>query len=85
MKNIFTDHPKSVDETYFQHMKAALFFAYNLFTGAIACIIHAFFPFLFVHTAGKKVHYIVKYMKATGRWEGLEKLFGSTESGKESQ
>lgn len=74
MKNHFTTHPSSVNETYLEHLKAALGFSYHLFTAAIACTIHALFPFLFVNTAGKKVHQIVSFMKRTGRWEKLEAL-----------
>ena len=80
MKNLFTAHPNSVNESYFQHMKAALFFSVKMFTGAIACTIHAFFPFLFEHTAGKKVLEIVAAMKKSGRWSKLEELFGSTDT-----
>ncbi len=49
-KAIFTEHPASVDETYSEHMGAALSFALPMFLGAIACLVHAFLPFLFVKT-----------------------------------
>jgi hypothetical protein len=75
MKNIFTRHPHSINETYFEHLKAALGFSFHLLVGGLACFIHAFFPFLFVHTAGKKVHSIVSFMKKTGRWQALEKKY----------
>jgi hypothetical protein len=74
MKNIFTSHPNSIDETYFEHLKAALCFSLNLFFASLACLIHAFFPFIFVNTAGKKVYAIVKFMKDTGRWTNLKAL-----------
>ena len=48
LKSLFTDHPASVDETYLEHMGMALSFAKPLFTATIACLIHAFLPFLFV-------------------------------------
>lgn len=79
MKNIFTEHPNSINETYFEHLKAALGFAYDLLTGGIACLIHAFLPFLFVHTAGRKVHKIVSFMKKTGRWQLLDEKYGDQE------
>ena len=51
MKNIFTEHPKSIGETYFQHMFFAFSFGINMLLGGLACVIHAIFPFLFVKTA----------------------------------
>lgn len=75
IKNIFTDHPKAVNETYFEHLKAALGFSFDLLIGGAACLIHAFLPFLFIDTAGKKVHGIVRFMKKTGRWQLLEEKY----------
>ena len=50
MKNIFTEHPQSIGETYFQHFKYALIFGGYMLIGGLACIIHAIFPFLFQKT-----------------------------------
>ena len=50
MSNIFTKHPSSLNETYFQHLKFALSFGVKMQIGALACIIHALFPFLFQKT-----------------------------------
>ena len=51
MKNPFTKHPKSVNETYLEHMMCALKFAFKLEMLAFAAIIHAVFPFLCETTA----------------------------------
>jgi len=48
---LFTDHPASVDETYFGHMAFAGWFAGKLFMAAGAALIHALLPFLFESTA----------------------------------
>lgn len=53
MKNIFTEHPHSIGETYFQHMKFACLFGMKMLLGGLACIIHAFLPFLFQKTGSK--------------------------------
>lgn len=74
MKNPFTEHPNSVNETYFEHLKFAMCFSFNLFVAAIACFIHSIFPFLFKYTAGKRICKIVHCLKETGRWEALEKM-----------
>lgn len=50
MKNIFTDHPHSINETYFQHMRFASLFGFKMIIGGLACVVHAIFPFLCKNT-----------------------------------
>ena len=50
LKSLFSDHPASVGESYWQHLAVALSFSLRLFLGALACLVHAFLPFLFVKT-----------------------------------
>jgi hypothetical protein len=45
MFRAFTDHPDSVGETYFEHMGSASWFAMTMLVGAVACLLHAIFPF----------------------------------------
>lgn len=56
LNQIFVDHPKSVDETYFQHMAFAGWFASRLFMAAGAAMVHAFIPCLFEKTASKLIN-----------------------------
>jgi hypothetical protein len=42
----FTDHPASVNETYFQHMAMAFGFGGRMRVGALACFVHGLFPWL---------------------------------------
>jgi len=49
----FLDHPRSVGETYFQHMKFAGWFASRLFLATMAAIIHAIIPCMFEKTASR--------------------------------
>ena len=42
----FTDHPSSVNETYFQHMAMAFGFGGRMLLGSLACFVHGFFPWL---------------------------------------
>ena len=49
-RNPFTDHPSSVGESYLQHMRVALGVWAWLAVAAIAVVVHAFLPFLFVNT-----------------------------------
>ena len=50
MKNMFTEHPHSINESYFQHLKFALIFGLKMIIGGIACVLHAIFPFIFEKT-----------------------------------
>lgn len=50
---LFLAHPRSVDETYFEHSAMALRFAGRLFVAAIACLVHAMVPALFPRSASR--------------------------------
>ena len=56
MFNKFLEHPVSVDEGYFQHMRVALSFCGRFSFGAIVALVHAFFPFLFEKTGSQIIH-----------------------------
>lgn len=75
MKNWFTDHPHSVNETYLQHMCFSLCSALRLFKAGLAAIIHAFFPFLCLFTASKVIAKMAGvYCKSERRDGFLDKL-----------
>jgi hypothetical protein len=46
----FTEHPASVGEGYFEHLRHASGFAASMISGGFACLVHAVLPFLFTHT-----------------------------------
>ena len=69
--NPFTKHPKSVNETYFEHMKCAFKFFYKLLGLSLAALVHAIFPFLFQTTASNGVKKLNDCMKDR-RPEGTE-------------
>ncbi|CUX83092.1 MAG: hypothetical protein HLUCCA05_11685 [Roseibaca calidilacus] len=48
---VFLDHPASVDESYFQHMRFAFGFAALLAVAAGAALVHAVIPALCKTTA----------------------------------
>lgn len=53
--SIFTKHPNSIGENYFQHLFKALgYFFYLLFT-SIFIFIHAFLPFLYKSKASDRI------------------------------
>jgi hypothetical protein len=55
LKQLFTDHPDAVGETYGEHMNVALSFAGPLLAAGLAALVHAFLPFLYVTTASTTV------------------------------
>jgi hypothetical protein len=44
LSKLFTEHPASVDETYFGHMAFAAWFSSRLFLAAGAALVHACCP-----------------------------------------
>ena len=50
---IFLNHPRSINENFFQHMIFALSFATALLGAGAAALVHAFIPCLFEITAGE--------------------------------
>ena len=63
MINIFTNHPKEVGETYFQHMLSALRYSLTFLGLFLVVLIHSIFPFLFIKTASCVVQEMAKHME----------------------
>ena len=55
MKSLFLTHPRSVDESYFEHMAFAGRFSGKLFLAAGAALVHAVLPFMFEKTASRMI------------------------------
>lgn len=53
LHRIFIDHPATVQETYFQHMRFALGFAFWLTVAGFAALVHAIIPALCETTASR--------------------------------
>ncbi len=62
LARLFKDHPKSVGETYFEHMRAALWFSTTMARAAVCCFVHAFFPFLFTRTGSSAIERLFEAM-----------------------
>jgi hypothetical protein len=48
---LFSDHPKSVNESYLRHMAAAGYYGFKMIFAGFACVVHAVFPFIFESSA----------------------------------
>lgn len=55
LRHLFTDHPATVGETYWQHLGVAWGFSWRLMAAALACLVHALLPFLFVKTGSHAI------------------------------
>lgn len=55
LRRSFTEHPASIGETYGEHLVNATRFAVSMIAAGVACLIHAFLPFLFVQTASRVI------------------------------
>lgn len=51
----FTRHPKSVGESYGQHMGVAWSFDFTLLGAGLACLVHGLLPFAFERTGSQTV------------------------------
>ncbi|MEO6749019.1 MAG: DUF6356 family protein [Casimicrobiaceae bacterium] len=69
--NVFTAHPASVNETYWQHLRFALRFGTLMTLGGLAALVHALLPFCFVTTAGRISDELVA-MRAAARARNVD-------------
>ena len=62
LKKLFTRHPDTVGETYFEHMGQAFSFGSEMLIASIACLLHGFFPFMCEKTGSKAITRLHKRM-----------------------
>lgn len=55
LDRLFLAHPRTVDESYFEHMRFALGFSSKLLAAGLAALVHAFIPCLFETTASRSI------------------------------
>jgi hypothetical protein len=64
LAKLFSEHPREVGETYFEHLAAAGGFGVKMIAGGIACVVHAIVPGLFVTTGSGTVKKLYDQMVA---------------------
>lgn len=47
---IFTDHPREMGESYLEHLGHSMVFSGRMMVAGVVCLVHGFFPFVFVYT-----------------------------------
>lgn len=65
--NPFTKHPRSINETYFEHMFNALRFVLVLTCLAVVGFIHSIFPFLFEKTVSSGIEELHQVLKTRNK------------------
>jgi hypothetical protein len=55
IRRLFLDHPASVGESFGEHFLVASGFGLTMVAGGLACIAHAFLPFLFTSTGSDTI------------------------------
>lgn len=56
--NPFLKHPRSINETYFQHFRFAFSTGFKLIVCGACGIVHAFFPFMFEDAISKRARWL---------------------------
>ncbi len=74
LRSLFTEHPASVDETYTEHLGVAFGFALRMFLGSLACLVHAFLPFLCVKTGSATIAKLNERMVTQRRRHETDRL-----------
>ena len=62
LKALFTVHPRSVGESYGEHLRAAAGFGFAMIGAGLACLLHGLLPFLFVRTGSETVRRLHRRM-----------------------
>ena len=55
IERFFTEHPRSVGETYLEHLHSAAGFGTTMVLAGFACLMHALVPRLFVKTGSSAI------------------------------
>ena len=54
-ERLFTEHPASVNESYFQHLVNAWRFGLRMIAGGLVCLLHGLLPFAFCFKASDTI------------------------------
>ncbi len=66
LRRLFLHHPRSLNETYLEHLGRATLFGGSLLVAGAACLVHAIVPALFETTGSRTVRRLSRTMTARG-------------------
>ncbi len=75
-QRLFTEHPASVNETYFQHFANSARFGLRMIGGGLVCFVHALLPGVFCTKASSTIRDLHESM-LTNRRQLAEKPIGA--------
>lgn len=67
LARLFTTHPQTVGESYFEHMRFALWFSSRLLMAGGAALVHAVLPFLCETTASRIIRELHQRIEGRGK------------------
>jgi len=71
MLRLFTEHPASVGETYFEHLIFAWRTGFLMFAGGCACLVHGLLPFLCTTTGSRTIRTLAARLGGAQRRQGV--------------
>jgi hypothetical protein len=66
-QRLFSAHPASVNETYFQHLANAWRFGFRMIAGGFVCLLHGLLPFAFCFKASDTIRELHERMVTNRR------------------
>jgi hypothetical protein len=72
LSRLFTDHPRSVEESYSEHFGVASRFGLTMIWGGLCALVHAFVPGWCVTTASDTIQRLNQIMGVQRRKKGQE-------------
>lgn len=67
LKELFTQHPNTIDETYLQHLRFAWTFSTYMLLASIVSVVHGLFPFMFLTTGSDILHKLIQKCEHRGK------------------
>ena len=61
-EKFFVEHPRSVHESYLEHLIQAFSFSFLMLMGGIACFIHGLLPGFFMRSGSRIIHHLFDRM-----------------------
>jgi hypothetical protein len=60
---LFSTHPATVGESYWQHLRFAARTGLHMMAGGGACVVHGLLPFLFTSTGSRTIRYLAEQLE----------------------
>lgn len=75
MRISFVEHPRSLEQSYGEHLIGATGIGLSLLCAGYACLVHALLPFLFTNTASQAV-LLMQHRLVVARRRSVDEVIG---------